>query len=68
MQILEPKPKKQKKPGEYTKILGYLVRVGTKRHSILLETKAHLEDLLKAEKGQSNWVVCDGTEFGPPIN
>lgn len=56
MQILEPKPKKQKKLGEYTKILGYLVKIGTKRHTILLETKAYLDDLKKAEEGKSHWI------------
>jgi hypothetical protein len=68
MQILEPKPKKQKKLGEYTKILGYLVKIGTKRHTILLETKAYLDDLKKAEEGKSHWIQCDDTEYGPPIN
>ena len=36
------------KPG-YTKILGYWVKIGTKRHSILLETKKHLDDLRQEE-------------------
>ena len=36
------------KPG-YTKILGYWVKLGTKRHSILLETKKHLDDLRQEE-------------------
>jgi hypothetical protein len=36
------------KPG-YTKILGYWVKLGTKRHSILVETKKHLDDLRREE-------------------
>jgi hypothetical protein len=68
MQILEPKPKKQKKPGEYTRILGYLVKVGTQRHSTLIAMKEYLDDLKKAEEGKSHWIQCDGTEYGPPIN
>jgi len=38
----------QAKPG-YTKILGYWVKLGTKRHSILVETKKHLDDLRREE-------------------
>jgi hypothetical protein len=67
MQILEPKSKKQKKLGEYTKILGYLVKVGTMRHTILLETKAYLDDLKKAEEGKGHWTECHDTELGHTI-
>jgi len=37
----------------YEKILGYWVKIGTKRHSILVETKKHLDDLRKEE--QASW-------------
>jgi hypothetical protein len=33
----------------YTRILGYLVKVGSKRHSILVDTKRHLDDLRSSE-------------------
>jgi len=33
----------------YTRILGYWVKLGTKRHSILVQTKKHLDDLRTAE-------------------
>jgi len=33
----------------HTKILGYWVKLGTKRHSILVQTKKHLDDLRTAE-------------------
>jgi len=36
------------KPG-YVRILGYWVKIGTKRHSILIDTKKHLDDLRRAE-------------------
>lgn len=64
MHILKPKSKKQKKPGEYTKILGYLVKVRTQRHSTLVAIKEYLDDLKKAEEGKSHWVKCDETEYG----
>jgi len=33
----------------YTRILGYWVKVGSKRHSILVDTKRHLDDLRSSE-------------------
>src|ERR1700675_1778977 len=49
---------KRRKAGGMVKILGFTVRKGSKRHSILTQQKRHFDDLGRSETGKGRKNPC----------